>query len=158
MLRKRSYHFYFEFCFVDCSIVILNLKIQEIYWIGYLVDCSLFRENSPWEHSLNNLRKFKQINSNLLFTCGTTILGLTGNKNLSQLHIRGNLTCLIPLKKLYYCAGYHICCCHYGSKTKFITDINGYSTFFLCNHENKKQIAKPKTAKLKNKITYQLHP
>ena len=51
---------------------------------GYLVDCSLFRENSLSEHSLNILIKSKQITSDLSFTYGTTVPELIGNKNLSK--------------------------------------------------------------------------
>ena len=50
----------------------------------------------------NILRKFKQI-SRLLFTYSINVPEVTGNnKDLSQLHIRGSLTCLILVEKLYY--------------------------------------------------------
>ena len=71
----------------------------------------------------NNIsRKFKQINSDLLITNNTTVPELTGNKDFSQLQIRDNLTCLIPVEKLYYSAGYDTCCCQFGSKIKLIRD------------------------------------
>ena len=44
----------------------------------------------------NILRKFKQITSDLLFICNTTVSRQTSNnKGLSQLHIRGNPTYMI---------------------------------------------------------------
>ena len=74
----------------------------------------------------NNILR-KQITRDLLFTCGTTVSELTGNsKDVSQLHIIGNLTCLISVEKLYYSAGYDASCFHCGSKRKLITDINCY--------------------------------
>ena len=52
----------------------------------------------------NIFRKFKQITSNLLFTCGTTVPELTGNNNdLSEFHIRCNLTCLILVEVVLLC-------------------------------------------------------
>ena len=123
---------------------------------GYLADCYLIKENSSSEHSVNNLRKFKQITNDLLFTCDTTVPELTGNKNSSQLHIRGNLACLIPVKKLFYSFGYDACCCHCGSKRKLITDINYYAVYV--NVKKKKQMAKPKTTELKKKSHTNLVP
>ena len=111
---------------------------------SYLVDCSVIRENSPSEHSFSIFKKFKQITSDLLFTRGTTVAELTGNKSLSQLHISGSLTCLIPVEKLYYSAGYDACCCHCGSKRKPITDINCYPICSLRKCESNKQMTKPK--------------
>ena len=80
----------------------------------------------------NILREFKQITSDLLLTCDTTVSELTDNsKDSSQLPIRSNLTCLILVEKLYYSAGYDACCCHCGSKRKLVTNINAIH-FPLC--------------------------
>ena len=78
------------------------------------------------------LRKFKQITSELLFTCGTTVPELTGNKDLLQLYIRGNLTCLMSVEKSYHSAGYDACCCHCGSKRKLTANVNCYPICSLC--------------------------
>ena len=117
---------------------------------GYLADCFIFREYSTSEHSFNILKKI-QITRDRLFTCSTTVPQLTGKNNLSQLHISSNLTCLIPVEKLYCSAGHDACCCcHCGWKRKFI-NIYCYPIYSLYKCENKKQIAKPKTLKLKKK-------
>ena len=117
-MRSYSMNFIFN---ISCLFSWWVFPFSNCYEIKvYLADCPLFRENSPPEHSLDTYRKFEQITSGLLFTCGTTVPKLTGNMNLSQLHIRGNLTCLILVKKLYYYAGHDASCCHGGSKRKLI--------------------------------------
>ena len=150
--------FFAYICFCECSKYeyisysmnfLLNIYFIFSWWVfplsnfleikAYLENCSLFRENSPSEHSLNILRKFKQITNDLSFTCNNTVPELTGNKNLSQLHIRGNLTCFILIEKFYYSAGYNTCCCHSGEKSKLITDINCYPICLSCKCKNKKQ-------------------
>ena len=107
------------------------------------------------EHSLNISIKFKQITRDVLFTCGTTVPDLTGNKNLSQVLIRDNLTCLMLVQMLYYSAGSDVYCCHCSSKWILITHITCYPIRTLCKHENKKQTAKHKTRKLKKEIIYE---
>ena len=74
------------------------------------------------------LRKFKQ------HTCGTTVAELTGNDRefAEHLQIKGNLTCQMPVEKLYYSAGYESCCCHCGAKRKLITHINFYPICSSC--------------------------
>ena len=66
-----------------------------------------------------------------LFTCGTNVSELTGyNKDLSQLHIRGDLTCSVLAEKFYNSPEYDVCCCHCGLKRKLFTDIDHYP---ICN-------------------------
>ena len=112
------------------------------------MDCFLFEE-----YSLNIIRKFKQITSDLLFTCGTNVPELTGNKNLSQLHIRGSLTCLIPVEKLQYCIllGTMPELFSLWFKKKTYHRYQLLSNLLFVKSESKKQIAKPETTKLKKK-------
>ena len=126
---------------------------------GYLVDCSLFKENNPSEHSFNILTKFKKITSDLLFTCDTTVPELTANKNLLQLHIRDHLASLV-LVVLVVLLSWERClhCCHCGSRRKLIIDIKCHLICSLCKRESKKQIAKSKTTKLKKKWHANLVP
>ena len=100
------------------------------------------------------LRKFKRHTADLYFTCGTTVAELTGNDKefVEHLQIKRNLTCQMPVEKLYYSAGYEFCCCHCGAKRKLITHISFYPICSSCKRNKKEQVAKPKGTKTKTNL------
>ena len=100
------------------------------------------------------LHKFKRHTADLYFTCGTTVAELTGNDKefVEHLQIKGNLTCQMPVEKLYYSAGYEFCCCHCGAKRKLIRHISFYPICSSCKRNKKEQVAKPKGTKTKTNL------
>ena len=88
----------------------------------------------------NILTKFKQLTAIFcLHVAQLTISEPNGNnKDLSQLHSRGNLTCPIAVEKLCYSAEYKACCCHCGSECKLVTDFNYYPMCPICKQNNEK--------------------
>ena len=79
------------------------------------------------------------------------VLKLVGNNRdmIEHLQIRENLNFQMPVKKLYYSAGYEPCCCHCTTKRNLANNSDYYPICTFCKRMGKKPIQKTRATKKK---------
>ena len=104
------------------------------------------------------LIKFKKQTADPLFTYGTMVLELVGDKKeiIEHSEMRENLiNCQMSVEKLYFSTAYERCSCHCLKKRKLVYNSNYYPFCALCKHMSKEPILKTKVTK-KKKREYKL--
>lgn len=96
------------------------------------------------------LIKFKKQTADPLFTCGTMVLELDGDKKeiIEHSEMRENLiNCQMSVEKLYFSTAYKPYRCHCLKKRKLVYNSNYYPFCTLCKHMSKEPILKTKVTK-----------
>ena len=93
-------------------------------------------------------KNFKDIMSDMLYTCGAQLAEFTNPNetahrkaryaDLAKVFSRANLTCLSAVEPLYYSLNRNDCCCRCGCKERLIKSANDYPICIVCKEVRKK--------------------